>query len=294
MPIFTPAPNFEESALRMFATSAPGLGPLLAKQLSTMNSVKTAWLGNDGRADIVSLTAVPCAVTRLDSPARIADDLFVQIGHARPRRGDQAGWLAQRLCRNGQLAAASQRVRGGITHATFRVVVRVLSERSFSRTDLRRHAEAAVLRLRPSWRRGDPADNEIWISENRRGLFVAGLRATDRRHLQRCGRKAERDGALRPGIAAALVSLAGKPKGALVDPCCGSGTVLAEASAAGWQASGFDIDADAIAATRANVPQAKAAIGDARRLNLPDGEVTAWVSNLPFGDKHRLPADAAT
>lgn len=148
------------------------------------------------------------------------------------------------------------------------------------------------MRLRASWHHHDPASNEVWISEYWPGLFVAGLRVTDRDHRQRGGRQVERDGALRPGIAAALVSLAGQPEGMLVDPCCGSGTVLAEASAIGWQVLGFDVDPDAVAAAMANVSGATATAGDARRLDLADGEAAAWVSNVPFGHRHRLPSDS--
>lgn len=104
---------------------------------------------------------------------------------------------------------------------------------------------------------------------------VAGLRASDRRHRQRGGRRVERAGAVRPRMAAAIVSLAGPPDGVLVDPCCGTGAVLAEADAVGRQVHGFDVDPDAVAAARANVPRVTATEGDSRRLDLADGQVQA-------------------
>jgi len=293
MPAISPARNSNVPSVRMFASCAPGLGPLLAAQLSALGGVHIAWTGNDGRADLVSFSAQPSTIPALSKSVTIAEDLFIQIGHARRSDGDRPGWLAQRLCRNEQLSTATATAGRVSVQGTYRVVVRVLSERSFPRTELRRHFEAVVGRLRPSWRHSDPAANELWVCEYRQGLFVAGLRMTSPSYRQRGGRRVERAGALRPGIAAALVWLAGKPNGVLVDPCCGSGSVLAEAAGAGWEAAGFDVDPEAVAVARENLAgTAIVQSADARRLKLRDGSAGAWVSNVPFGIRHSLPADS--
>jgi tRNA G10 N-methylase Trm11 len=98
----------------------------------------------------------------------------------------------------------------------------------------------------------------------------------------------ERPGALRPTLAAAMVDLAGQPAGVLLDPCCGSGTILAEAVAAGWTATGLDIDPSAVAIARDNVAQATIAVGDALAMGFPDASVAACVTNLPFGRQYRV------
>ena len=41
-----------------------------------------------------------------------------------------------------------------------------------------------------------------------------------------------------------------RPTGVLLDPCCGQGTILSEALAAGWSAEGTDIDPAAVEAAR--------------------------------------------
>jgi tRNA G10 N-methylase Trm11 len=105
---------------------------------------------------------------------------------------------------------------------------------------------------------------------------------------QHDGRAAERPGALRPTVAAAMVRLAGEPPGILLDPCCGSGTILAEAAQVGWQARGVDIDPEAIRATHQNAPKAQVNLGDARRLELGDQSMDACVSNLPFGLQYEV------
>ncbi|MBO0684713.1 MAG: methyltransferase domain-containing protein, partial [Candidatus Dormibacteraeota bacterium] len=103
---------------------------------------------------------------------------------------------------------------------------------------------------------------------------------------QHGGRTVERPGALRPTVAAAMVRLAGRPRSHLLDPCCGSGTILAEATAAGWACRGFDLDPEAVQAARRNAPGAEIEVGDARRLELSSGSIAACVSNLPFGRRY--------
>jgi tRNA G10 N-methylase Trm11 len=113
---------------------------------------------------------------------------------------------------------------------------------------------------------------------------------TDVRKRQHGGRDAERRGALRPTVAAAMVRLAGRTRGALLDPCCGSGTILEEAAARGWQARGSDIDLEALRAARRNA-RSPLLLADARSLPLRDGAVGACVANLPFGRQYEVEGD---
>jgi len=174
---------------------------------------------------------------------------------------------------------------------TFRVIARLLSEKAFLRTQLRDQLTETIRKSRPKWTVADPAQLEIWISEYRTGAFVCGLRLSDARMRQHDGRNIERPGALRPSLAAAMVHLAGAPSGTLLDPCCGSGTILAEAVAAGWTAAGSDIDPAAVSVACRNVPQASVRVGDAREIAIPDESVRAWVSNLPFGRQFHVPGN---
>jgi 23S rRNA G2445 N2-methylase RlmL len=178
---------------------------------------------------------------------------------------------------------------------TFRVIARVLQERSFLRTELRKQLSDTIQRDRPKWRFGDPAQIEVWISEYTSGRFVAGLRLSDAAMRQHEGRLVEREGALRPTVASAMVRLAGAPDGVLVDPCCGSGTILGEALSAGWDsANGLDIDPEAVEIARRNVPDADVHLGDARKLDLADASVGGCVSNLPFGQQYAVQGDMSS
>lgn len=251
----------------MFALAVPGLAPLVRRELPGVTAC-----GFDGRSDVILFEAAAAPTIRT------AEDFFAEVGRTSRAHGDRPRWIARRLWHPSRVELGDR--------TTFRVIVRVLQERSFLRTELRRHMTETILESNPRWKVSDPAAAEFWVVEYRAGRFVAGLRLSDASVRQHGGRRAERAGALRPTVAAAMVGLAGDSPGRLLDPCCGSGTILAEAVAAGWAAIGRDIDPAAVAASRRNVPGANVETGDARRLTLAAGAVDAYVSNLPFGRQY--------
>jgi len=283
-------------ATPMFATTMPGLGPFLADEITDRDAAVTG-VGFDGRADIVLFTAPGRREKRFLGLA-VAEDVFVEVGRAWRRGRDTPRGIVRTLLRSDTVARALTRcdaISGRANRSrTFRVVVRVRQERSFRRTDLRAELVRAVGRDRPRWRWADPAGVEVWAVEHRSGGFVAGLRASDGRMRQHGGRAVERPGALRPVVAAAMVRRAGRPGQLLLDPCCGSGTILAEAVRAGWPVRGIDIDPTAVRCARRNLPAEPVQGGDVRRLDLPDGHVDACVSNLPFGRRYAVAGDPAT
>jgi predicted RNA methylase len=115
-----------------------------------------------------------------------------------------------------------------------------------------------------------------------------------------------RPGALRPSVAAALVRLAVRaadPAAAargLYDPCCGTGTIPAEAARLSLPVSASDIDAEAVAITsqrlaavarprRAGPPPVRVFQHDLRRGIPRDLAAGIAASNLPWGKQARLP-----
>ena len=279
----------------MIASVVPGLAALVRAELDQLPGVRVTDTGWDGRADLILLEAGPGSRARL-SGLRTIEDLFVEVGRTMRSSGDNPNWIAQRIWRPERVEralsvwAASAGRRPLASATTYRVIARVLQERAFLRTELRTGLSRLIARDRPRWTVADPAQLEVWISEYRPGRLVAGLRLSDATMRQHHGRAAERPGALRPTVAAMMVSLAGPPQGTLLDPCCGSGTILAEALAAGWPAvRGSDLDPAAVRAARRNAPRAETAAGDAAATGLPDGSVAAVVSNLPFGRQYQVP-----
>lgn len=272
-------------AAGFFATTLPGLGQLLRQQIDDhpdLGAVEEP--GNDGRADIVFFRMRRGARPDL-STLRLAEDVFVTLAHAgsgAPRR------VADSLVTRTDLERALSvwtRFAGHLhSSMTYRVITRVVDESRFKRTELRDAVTTAVATHRPRWRVEDPSQLEFWVLEHQRAAFVAGLRLSDKRMRQHgSSRPTERQGALRPVVAAAMIRLAGESPGRLLDPCCGSGTILEEALSAGWDATGSDLDLNAVAIARDNVPQA--AVDRADVLDLPHDDATfdAVVSNLPFG-----------
>lgn len=104
----------------------------------------------------------------------------------------------------------------------------------------------------------------------------------------RAARVDERAASLPPTIAAAMAFL-GKPedRDTILDPVCGTGTLLHEAAAfaPGAALIGRDLDPKAVRAARNNLAAVPADldVGDARELDLPAASVSLVLANLPFG-----------
>ncbi|MGH3685776.1 MAG: TRM11 family SAM-dependent methyltransferase [Pseudonocardiaceae bacterium] len=273
-----------------FATTLPGLGRLLRQEITAHPDLEPIdEPGNDGRADIVFFRMHRGAQPDFTT-LRLAEDVFVTLAHTAsgpPRRVADALTTKTDLERG--LSVWTRFARHLNSSMTYRVIARVLDESRFKRTELRDAVTTAVAGQRPRWRVADPAELELWVLEYERVSFVAGLRLSDKRMRQHGdGRAAQRHGALRPVVAAAMIRLAGEPPGRILDPCCGSGTLLDEALSAGWLAAGSDIDPGAVAIARENVPHAVVQPADV--VNLPHDEATfdAVVSNLPFGRQFQV------
>jgi len=275
--------------MRYFAMTVPGLGTLLREELADQVEA-VGEIEHDGRSDVVPFVASPSQP--VDS--RLAEDVFVEIGTA-----DAAAplsrlvvqlWSARRY--DAALPAIAPRLGRLGPRPGFHVVARVRAERGFLRTELRDELERAVLRERPRWRLADPAPLELWALQTRPTRIRLGVRLTDREMRQRAGRVVERPGALRPVVAAAMLRLGRLSAGLrrpLLDPCCGSGTILREALDSGLDGVGADVAADAIQAARANLPVATPlVVADARALPFRSGFAGGVVSNLPFGRRYQV------
>ncbi len=136
-------------------------------------------------------------------------------------------------------------------------------------------------------------EDEVWmfcIDES----WYFGLPLFKARHMaHRNERAAEREGSLPPPIAAAM-AFASVPRNedVVLDPTCGSGTLLAEFRSYAPDAKliGRDIDANAIQVAQKNLnetssilPKVDLAKGDSRKLSDVEPCVTLTMANLPFG-----------
>jgi tRNA (guanine10-N2)-dimethyltransferase len=85
-------------------------------------------------------------------------------------------------------------------------------------------------------------------------------------------------------LARAMVNLAGIEVRSIIDPCCGSGSILLEACLLGLEAFGMDINTRMVGMTRKNLAhfgyQAEVLQGDARECEIT---ADAVVTDLPYG-----------
>lgn len=268
---------------RSLASCAPGLGRMLRRKLDDVDGIVTTGTGFDGRADLVFFDADQ-AGRAAAVQSRMAAWILAETGRTNRAGGAGAAAVAamawQRDAVQRALSVWAEQVRPLGRSMSFRVIVSVLSEARFRRSDLRKAMTAVVARDKPRWQQADPAQLEIWICEWHDGQYVAGLQLSDGAAGTGLG-LAERSQELARTVAAAMVDLAGPPVGLLLDPCCDGGAILIEAVAVGWAAEGTDIDTAAVAAARRNAPGARVQLGDAREILLPDDSVRACVSRLP-------------
>ncbi len=142
----------------------------------------------------------------------------------------------------------------------------------------------------PKWKCKDPADIECWGFWIKDRLFL-GIRITSSSIRARTYRKEERKGSLRPTIAAAMAILSNpNPYDKLIDPMCGSGTLLIERGclAPYTSLSGYDLDSNATRLAIANAANAgikniEIKTDDATNLPVEDASFNCLICNLPFG-----------
>jgi len=119
---------------------------------------------------------------------------------------------------------------------------------------------------------------------------IIGLRMTSRPKHRRDYRTSSIPGALHPPVAYAMAMLGGAKAGlAVVDPCCGTGTLLIEATrlVPGALVFGSDFSAVSLQAARDNGINAgcelRLARADLGRLPYRDGSAGCVLANLPWG-----------
>lgn len=157
------------------------------------------------------------------------------------------------------------------------------------RRDWLRPLARKIETILPSWKNAPGGYSlEIGISFEREGLriWLRPGRVHDPRFTYR---KESLPASLQASVAAGLVELLDPaPTWRILDPCCGAGTLLAEAAAAGVRGSlvGVDRSADALRRSRVNFGgtgwSARFIEGDLGRVKV-GGPFDAVLANLPFG-----------
>ncbi|MER7132469.1 TRM11 family SAM-dependent methyltransferase [Streptosporangium saharense] len=229
---------------------------------------------------------------------RTADDVFLLAGR-RPDPGTARRDVASlaRLAVEADLDTLTELRRGhggpaGV--AGIEVSASFLGGRNFNRYDVE-DAVGSVLARRlgvgyHSRRTGEapPPGHTGWRVTLDGVWATLMLRIGERPLHRRCYKRRTVPGTLHPPLAAAMARMAGiRPGHTVLDPCCGAGTLLAEAGEQAPRAVlyGFDLALSAVRAARENTAGLGVVVGraDAGRLPLADGSVDRVLSNPPWG-----------
>lgn len=274
----------------------PGLERVVEEEMRTAGlpfEVERVFQRVDERTSLLALrtTATPRDMLAL----RTVEDLFAPAGEVTGIVPARSGLRVLRaaLEREGRLdegVARACEVRPGRGKPTYRVVARVSGKHAFRRVDMQRVVESVLAARLPGWRLvEDDARIELW-AQLVGDRFLLGARLSDATMRHRTYLRASRPAALKPTVAAAMVALSEpRPEDVVLDPMCGSATILIERAHAGRYALllGGDIDPAAVAAARENVGPRYRPIElsqwDARRLPLDGASVDVVLCNLPFG-----------
>lgn len=258
---------FEVAPGDALVLSPPGLGRVAVREAG-MLSMPVAFSRRDRRGDVIGLAVPPAAARRL----RTAEDVLVVVG---TMRIEHTATATARALRMDEVRRFQRRASG------VRLAVRLADESRFTRTALR----SALTRRLGSLADDSESADELWVLQTGVRRLHVGIRLTEL-SKRAGGRLSERHGALRPAVAAAMVFLAGRPE-LVLDPCCGSGTILSEVAATGGLGIGGDVDSGAIWSASTNTRAGLLGL-DARRLPFIDDSFDAVVTNLPFGHQHQL------
>lgn len=234
-----------------------------------------------------------------------ADDLFVTLAEwdAIRHTRDMLPDLAERSAR---LDIAPRvpliaRLRPISEPIQFSITVSFVGKRNYSVPEMKAALAQGIRQRYPHWHyQADDhaaALNIRLMIEHQHGLV--GVRLAAAPLHRRAYKQQSLSGSLKPPVAAAMITLAAGQVGTgLLDPFCGSGTVLIEAARQGRQAIGGDSASDALRVSRQNSHHANVRLAlsqwDACRLPLPSNSVQAVVSNLPWGRQIQVDATLRT
>ena len=268
-----------------------GLGPLVQRALERLGAEDVTGFRVRNH-DYVSFRLDRSRIRSLRS-VRMVEDLFAEVSRVPGIAGSSdIAKLSRRLDRPASLASIALKNelfpdnkprRGG--SPTYFCFVRQNTDHRVHRKQVSREIASRIARMFPRWRMNDPADLEFWVFWA--DVVLLALRLSDKTLKYRGREPPQRPGALRPTIAAAMVELAAIRDGqAVLDPMCGTGTLLFECSLQFPKASlvGSDQSADATATARRRLGD-RAAI---RRCELDEldhapGTFDRVLTNLPWG-----------
>lgn len=272
---------------QVFAVTTRGLEPVCAAEMSALAGVQL------GQAAYRRVSALCQGELANLLSLRTADDVFLELAQWDDIQPQRAALAALRLhSARLDLDSALRRVRQVRPvqqPVSFSVTANFVGKRNYSSDEIKQAVMEGVTSRYPWTYQADDAQSllnlRVFIEH---AHAVVGMRLGAQSLQNRAYKQIHLPGSLKPPVAAAMLKLAGVPPGRrLLDPLCGAGTILIEASLLGCPAVGGDIDPQALAAARQNGQAAGVRLAlaawDARRLPLPAQSAAHIASNLPWG-----------
>jgi tRNA (guanine6-N2)-methyltransferase len=271
---------------KLFFLTTRGLEAISAEEIATFPEVKIEHIG------------YRCITASCEKPLaqlcnlRTVDDIFLHLAtwHNIDRHRQTLSLLKALSSQLDLTSAAATcaELRRIPKCPAFSVTASFVGKRNYSTAEIKNIVSKWIV-SRYNWRYTDDdaaADLNLRLFIEGENALV-GLRLGQRPMHDRQYKKAHLPGSLKPPVAAAMLRLIGiRPGERLLDPCCGAGTILAEAGRYGAVLIGSDNDPAAISA--ANINAKAAGVGaiihqwDACALPIPSGSIDCIVANLPW------------
>ena len=279
------------NTITLGVTCFAGLGPLVTASLDRIRATSIATTRIRDH-DFVSFRMDREALPRLHS-LHVVEDVFLEITRIDriAASGDvrrlcaglkRSTVLDAIICKNQFSREPPHRRRKAPSYFCF---VRQARDHPIHRKRVAQGVMSTIRGVFPRWRANDPADLEFWVFWAKSASLL--LRLSDERLKYRSRRPPELRAALRPTIAAAMVELADMRDGhTVLDPMCGTGTLLLECGARFSKSKvfGSDESADAVSIARRRLGE-KASIRQCAIDDLPHdpGTFDRVMANLPWG-----------
>ena len=235
---------------------------------------------------------------------RTVDDVFLDLGEwSRITRHRSVLARLRDICCRLDLQAAAATCGGLRTVAqlpAFSVTVNFVGKRNYCTVEIKQACADGIM-TNLGWCYTDDdalADLNVRLFIEHETVYI-GVRLGQKPLQQRTSKWVHLAGALKPPIAAAMLQLVKVlPGQKVLDPCCGTGTILVEAAKCQAIAEGGDARRTAVEVARLNTKTANVAAcveqWDARALPLPDDCIDRVVTNLPWGRQVRVDGDLAS
>jgi 23S rRNA G2445 N2-methylase RlmL len=271
----------------IFALTVRGLESICADEMAALPGVSVTETAYRRVKAICTGTLDPLLSLRTVDDVYLDAATWTGIGHTRDTLA-VLQWYAAQL----ELDAIAKRIaalRPLPPEPLFSITASFVGRRNYNTDEIKRTVAEGITSLY-DWRYTPDdrlADLNLRLFIEHETAYV-GVRLGKHPLHERGYKAVERPGSLKPTVAAAMLRLAGLlPGQRLLDPCCGTGTIVIEGGLIGALAQGGDNDLEAVEAARANAAAAGVDAGieqwDARALPLPDRSADCVVTNLPWG-----------